>query len=95
MKTIIFPVLCLALTFFAGCGKSGAPSVKIGLNTELTGEMPAVGASSQNAAKLFVDQLNAAGGVKVADKTIPIELIVGDNGAKADQAGWSLPVPFG
>ena len=86
MKTIIFPVLCLALTFFAGCGKSGAPSVKIGLNTELTGEMPAVGASSQNAAKLFVDQLNAAGGVKVADKTIPIELIVGDNGAKADQA---------
>ena len=86
MKTIIFPVLCLALTFFAGCGKSGAPSVKIGLNTELTGEMPAVGASSQNAAKLFVDQLNAAGGVKVADKTIPIDLIVGDNGAKADQA---------
>jgi len=86
MKTIVFPVVCLALTFFAGCGKSGAPSVKIGLNTELTGEMPAVGASSQNAARLFVDQLNAAGGVKVADKTIPIDLVVGDNGAKADQA---------
>jgi len=76
----------LALTALAGCGKSSEPSVKIGLNTELTGEMPAVGASSQNAAKLFVDQVNAAGGVKVADKTLPIDLVIGDNGAKADQA---------
>ncbi len=69
----------------AGCGES-KPSVKIGLNTELTGEMPAVGASSQNAAKLFVSQINEAGGVKVGDQTIPIDLVVGDNGAKADQA---------
>ncbi|MFZ4681508.1 MAG: ABC transporter substrate-binding protein [Terrimicrobiaceae bacterium] len=86
MKKLPFLFAFLALTILTGCGKSSGPSVKIGLNTELTGEMPAVGASSQNAAKLFVDQLNAAGGVKVADKSIPIDLIVGDNGAKADQA---------
>ncbi len=70
----------------AGCGDGGAPSVKVGLNTELTGEMPAVGASSQNAADLFVSQVNAAGGVAVGAAKLPIKLIVGDNGAKADQA---------
>ncbi|MFZ4483264.1 MAG: ABC transporter substrate-binding protein [Chthoniobacterales bacterium] len=86
MKKFSLVFACLTLAFLTGCGKTGTPSVKIGLNTELTGEMPAVGASSQNAAMLFVDQLNAAGGVKVADKTIPIDLVVGDNGAKADQA---------
>jgi len=86
MKKLPLLLACLALTTLAGCGKSSGPSVKIGLNTELTGEMPAVGASSQNAAKLFVEQCNATGGVKVADKTIPIDLVVGDNGAKADQA---------
>lgn len=86
MQKLPLLLACLTATALVGCGKNSGPSVKIGLNTELTGEMPAVGASSQNAAKLFVDQVNAAGGVKVADQTIPIDLIVGDNGAKADQA---------
>jgi branched-chain amino acid transport system substrate-binding protein len=76
----------LTLAALAGCGESGAPSVKIGLNTELTGEMPAVGASSKNAADLFVSEINAAGGVDVGGKKLPITLVVGDNGAKADQA---------
>lgn len=76
----------LTLAAIAGCGESGAPSVKIGLNTELTGEMPAVGASSKNAADLFVSEINAAGGVDVGGTKMPIDLVVGDNGAKADQA---------
>jgi len=75
----------LAVVLIAACG-GGKPSVKIGLNTELTGEMPAVGASSKNAAELFASQVNAAGGLQVGDQKIPIELVIGDNGAKADQA---------
>lgn len=69
-----------------GCGKPAAPSLKVGLNTELTGEIPAVGASSRNAAELFVSQVNEDGGVKVGDGKLPITLVVRDNGAKADQA---------
>jgi len=76
----------LALVALAGCGDGGGPSVKIGLNTELTGEMPAVGASSKNAAELFTSQLNAAGGIPIGDKKLPLKLVIGDNGAKADQA---------
>jgi branched-chain amino acid transport system substrate-binding protein len=86
MKVIHTILAGLTLASLAGCGESGAPSVKIGLNTELTGEMPAVGASSKNAADLFVSEINAAGGVDVGGHKLPIELVVGDNGAKADQA---------
>lgn len=69
-----------------GCGPGGSPSVPIGLNVELTGEMPAVGRSSRNAAELFVEQLNSAGGLKIGGEQWPIRLVVGDNGAKAEQA---------
>jgi len=86
MKNIIFCASVLALAGLAGCGSGGTPSVKIGLNAELTGEMPAVGASSRNAAELFVDQVNAAGGLDLGGTKLPIKLDIGDNGAKADQA---------
>ncbi|HEY5792142.1 MAG TPA: ABC transporter substrate-binding protein [Chthoniobacterales bacterium] len=78
--------MVVAIVGLASCGPSGPAGVKIGLNVELTGEMPAVGASSKNAAELFVEQANAAGGVPVGDKAHPIQLSVGDNAAKADQA---------
>ena len=83
--------LCLVVSYLvfllAGCGGPGSDSVKIGMNLELTGEIPAVGASGKNAAELFFDKLNAEGGVALADgKKKKVELVVRDNGAKADQA---------
>ncbi len=86
MKKIFFCASALALAGLTGCGSGGSPSVKIGLNVELTGEMPAVGASSKNAAEMFVSQINAAGGLDLGGAKLPIELVIGDNGAKADQA---------
>lgn len=70
----------------AGCGKPAQPVVKIGLNVELTGEMPAVGASSKNAAEFLVARINKEGGLKIGGKPYLIDLVIGDNGAKADQA---------
>ncbi len=60
MKILRFAGIVPLIGLLAGCG-SGAPSAKIGLNVELTGEMPAVGASAKNAAELFISQQNAAG----------------------------------
>lgn len=83
--------LLLTLAAFAGgmvftsC-QPGKPSVKIGINAELTGEMPAVGASCKQAAELFADQLNAQGGIAVGGKKIPLQLVVVDDSAKADQS---------
>ena len=85
MKTFCFAGASLGLMLLAGCGDS-APSAKIGLNVELTGEMPAVGASAKKAAELYAEQVNAQGGLTVGDKKVPIKLVIGDNAGKADQA---------
>jgi len=85
MKTFCFAGASLAFVLLSGCGDS-APSAKIGLNLELTGEMPAVGASARNAAELYAEQVNAQGGVDVGGQKYPLKLVIGDNAAKADQA---------
>jgi len=86
MKYLPLLAAVVSVAGLIGCGEKAPPSVKIGLNAELTGEMPAVGASSKNAAELFVEQLNASGGLTIDGAKMPISLNVGDNGAKADQA---------
>src|ERR1039458_1808442 len=71
-----------------GCG-ARAPkeaAIKIGVIVELTGDMPAVGASSRNAAELAVAAVNRAGGVTVAGKRYRINLVLEDNAAKPDQS---------
>jgi branched-chain amino acid transport system substrate-binding protein len=68
-----------------GCHKE-KPSVKIGLNTELTGEVPSIGNSCLHAAQLFVEEKNQAGGISIEGVKMPLSLVVGDNGAKPDQA---------
>ena len=57
-------VIAIALT---GCGKRAEDenTLRIGAIVELTGDMPAVGASSRNAAELAVSELNAAGGINI------------------------------
>jgi branched-chain amino acid transport system substrate-binding protein len=73
--------------FLAGCGGSKSDAVKVGMNIELTGDIPAVGASSKNAAEMFFEKLNAEGGIPLADgQKKKVELVVRDNGAKADQS---------
>lgn len=83
-KQIVY-FLFSSILLLVGC-RSSNQSIKIGLNTELTGEAPAVGASCVKAATLFVNKINQDGGVDVGGKKKPIELIVADNGSKADEA---------
>jgi branched-chain amino acid transport system substrate-binding protein len=83
--TALSAILCSGALLLTSCQPS-KPSVKIGINAELTGEMPAVGASCKQAAELFADQVNKAGGLAVAAEKLPINLSVVDNSCKADQA---------
>ena len=78
-------VLSVGTLLLTSCQPS-KPSVKIGINAELTGEMPAVGASCKQAAQLFAEQVNKAGGITVGAGKLPIQLSVVDNSCKADQA---------
>ena len=85
----LFGAVCAAVLLSA-CGEqtpSTAPdTLKIGAIVELTGELPAIGASSRNAALMAVEEVNAAGGVTVAGKNYAIELVLEDNAAKPDQS---------
>ena len=87
ISTLRLLTLVLVAASIAGCGPKKSDAIKIGMNLELTGDIPAVGASSKNAAEMFFEKINAAGGIALADgKKQKVELVVRDNGAKADQA---------
>jgi branched-chain amino acid transport system substrate-binding protein len=86
LKATVFLLLTTCAVFLTGCTDPNRDAVKIGMNIELTGEIPAVGASSKNAAELFFNALNEQGGVTLAEGPKKVALIIRDNGGKADQA---------
>lgn len=78
---------CLAVFLLAGaCAKKEANEIRLGVNAELTGSKPAVGASCKNAAELLAAQVNQAGGVKLGDQAYKVSLFVEDNEDKAESA---------
>lgn len=88
LSVILASATIAATLSVTGCGNRGgdANTLRIGAIVEMTGDMPAVGASSRNAAELAVSELNAAGGITVAGKVYKVELVVEDNAAKPDQS---------
>jgi len=65
--TVAILLLCLGLIW--GCGAQEAKEIRIGVNAELTGSKPTVGDSCNKALELLVEQVNQAGGLKMAVKT--------------------------
>ena len=60
-KTMIFAVLLVVLSLCTfGCSKEDSNTIKIGVIAELTGDIPAVGASCKNAAELAVAEIGRA-----------------------------------
>ena len=82
-KTAVFLAAAILLGSAAAVR---AESVRIGVIAEITGDMPAVGASCRNAAAMAVKEVNAAGGLDVGGRRLKVELFVEDNGGKADQS---------
>lgn len=80
-------VLILSMVLSA-CGQSGgqAQTIKVGVVAELTGDIPAVGASCKNAAEMAVQEINDAGGLEVGGQKYKVELYIEDNAGKADQS---------
>ena len=86
--------LCMALiAAFAltACKPGGAgegPVIRIGSAAPLTGEIAHLGKDNENGARMAVDDINAAGGVKLGDKTYHLELVGEDD--KADPREGTL-----
>lgn len=63
---VVLMVISLVL---GGCASSGgAQTIKVGVVAELTGDIPAVGASCKNAAEMAVKEINDAGGLEIGGK---------------------------
>ena len=58
----------------------------IGTTGPLTGSAASYGNSVKNGATIAIDEINAAGGVKVGDKTYKLALNFQDDEAKEDKA---------
>ncbi|HDM78746.1 MAG TPA: ABC transporter substrate-binding protein [Deltaproteobacteria bacterium] len=76
-------LLCLA---FAPVSIGAKNVIKIGINAPLTGDIPKVGEGTKYAAEMWLEDINAAGGLKVGDKVYKVELVIEDNESKAESA---------
>jgi len=80
-------LLVLALVGALSACKAAAPAeIKIGVNAEITGGIPVVGASCKNAAEMAAKEVNDAGGLQVGGKKYKIVLQIEDNEDKAESA---------
>ncbi len=77
---LIMAVVCCVSAVWA------ADTIKIGFNIPLTGDIPKVGEGSKYAAEILLAEVNAAGGIKVGDKTYKLQFIYEDNESKAESA---------
>jgi branched-chain amino acid transport system substrate-binding protein len=83
----IVAVSCIVLGLvFVSCGPKAPESIKIGINAPMTGDIPKVGEGSKFAAQMWLDDVNAAGGLKVGGKMYPVEIVIEDNESKAESA---------
>jgi branched-chain amino acid transport system substrate-binding protein len=84
---LIGTIACVlvVLAVFA-CGPKGPETIKIGINAPITGDIPKVGEGTKFAAQMWLEDINAAGGLEVGGKTYKVELVIEDNESKAESA---------
>ncbi len=71
---------------FSACGTKEPEPIKIGINAPLTGDIPKVGEGTKFAARMWLEDVNAAGGIDIGGKKNKVELIIEDNESKAESA---------
>ncbi len=77
----------VSLIFSASAWSWGRKTiVKVGINAPITGDIPKVGEGSKYAAKMWLEDIEKAGGIEVGGKKYPVELVIEDNESKAESA---------
>jgi branched-chain amino acid transport system substrate-binding protein len=86
-KALFFIVACLVMGLvFSPFAWSRTKTIKIGINAPITGDIPKVGEGTKFAARMWLEDIKAAGGLKVGGKLHPVELVIEDNESKAESA---------
>jgi branched-chain amino acid transport system substrate-binding protein len=89
-RRLALPLLFLSGALLGACGKKNLPDLTIGVIAELSGDIPAVGASCKNAAEMAVTEINDAGGVTVAGKAHGLKLVIEDSKGTASEAAEAV-----
>ena len=82
---LVVSVLVVGL-MFSPCAWGKTKAIVVGINAPLTGDIPKVGEGTKFAAQMWLEDVKAAGGIKVGGKAYPVELVIEDNEAKAESA---------
>ena len=86
LKILMIGMLILSTTFLSACGQAMPDVIKIGVNAPLTGDIPKVGEGTKYAAEMWLEEINAAGGLEIGGKKYQVELVIEDNESKAESA---------
>ena len=86
MKRLLFFILMFPILVLTSCQKPAENTLPVGIVAEITGDMPAVGASCSNAGQMAIKEANAAGGFTFGGKKYSVKLFIEDNAGKADQS---------
>jgi branched-chain amino acid transport system substrate-binding protein len=82
----LFVLLMLGSFIIGACGQAAPDTIKIGVNAPMTGDIPKVGEGTKYAAEMWLEDVNAAGGLDVGGKKYKVELVIEDNESKAESA---------
>ena len=83
---LILSLILVGTFLISACGQAAEPAIVIGVNAPLTGDIPKVGEGSKFAAEMWLEDINAAGGLEVGGKMYSVELVIEDNESKAESA---------
>lgn len=83
---MLIAILLVGAFLLGACAQAAQPTIRIGINAPLTGDIPKVGEGTKFAAEMWLEDINAAGGLDVGGKKYPVELIIEDNESKAESA---------
>lgn len=85
MKSIKYASILLVAAFLlSACGGAAAPTIKIGINAPLTGDIPKVGEGTKYAAEMWLEDNNST--LTVGGTEYPVELVIEDNESKGESA---------
>jgi branched-chain amino acid transport system substrate-binding protein len=86
-KSWVFIISCMVISLiYIPFGWCKTQTIKIGINAPMTGDIPKVGEGTKYAAEMWLEDINAAGGIEVGGKKYPVKLVIEDNESKAESA---------
>jgi branched-chain amino acid transport system substrate-binding protein len=78
--------LTILLAFSTSAWSARQKIIRIGINAPITGDIPKVGEGTKYAARMWLEDIEKAGGLEVGGTRYKVELVIEDNESKAESA---------